>query len=87
MKSAYHHIEIYPEHRTFLGFSHCTEGKTKNYVFNSLPFGVKTAGHIFTKVTRVVVEYLRERGHKVIMFLDDGLGGHENYDMTIDECQ
>ena len=40
-----------------------------------MPFGLATAGHIFTKVLRVVVAFWRSKGHKIIMFLDDGIGG------------
>ena len=42
-------------------------------MYNSLPFGLASAGHIFTKVVRVVITYLRSKGHIVITFLDDGL--------------
>ncbi|XP_045166502.2 uncharacterized protein LOC123529945 [Mercenaria mercenaria] len=78
LKGAYHHIDIFYEHRTYLGFSFPENGSKKYYVFNSLPFGIKTAGHIFTKLLRIVVSYLRCKGHKIIMFLDDGIGGHNS---------
>ena len=83
LKGAYHHIDIFEEHRTYLGFSFATTSTTKYYVFNSLPFGIKTIGHIFTKVLKVVVSYLRTKSHKVIMFLDDGIGGERNYEAAI----
>ena len=83
LASAYHHIEIFESHRTFLGFSHYVAGQNTYYVLNALPFGIRTAGHIFTKVTKVVVKYLRERGIKVIMFLDDGIGGHKEYETAV----
>ena len=83
LKGAYHHIDIYQAHRTFLGFSCKYNDKTRYFIFNSLPFGIKTAGHIFTKVMRVVVKFLRSKGHKVIMFLDDGIGGDASYEKAI----
>ena len=83
LKGAYHHIDIFEGHRTFLGFSYEMRGKTRFYVFNCLPFGIKTAGHIFTKVMRVVVGFIRERGYKVIMFLDDGIGGDSSLDSAL----
>ena len=83
LKGAYHHIDIFSEHRIYLGFSHTNKSHTKYYVFNSLPFGIKTAGHIFTKMLRVVVTFMRKNGHKIIMFLDDGIGGHNNYNMAV----
>ena len=48
---------------------------TYSYVYNSLPFGLATAGHIFSKVLRAVVTFWRSKGHTVITFSDDGLGG------------
>ncbi|XP_033758108.1 uncharacterized protein LOC117340457 [Pecten maximus] len=76
LKSAYHHIEIYPEHRNFLGFEVEMGGVGRFFVFNVLPFGISTAGYIFTKVLRQVVKHVRGQGHKLVMFLDDGIGGH-----------
>ena len=53
LKSAYHHIGIYKEHKDYLGFQWNVDGETKFYVFNVLPFGVSVAAYIFTKITRV----------------------------------
>lgn len=75
LKSAYHHIDIFSEHTTYLGFSWLCDGITKYYVYNSLPFGISTAGHIFTKMLKIPLKYWRSLGFKVIMFLDDGIGG------------
>ena len=69
--------------RTYLGFSVEYEGFEKFYLFNVAPFGLATSGHIFTKVLRVLITHWRGQGHKVIMFLDDGIGGHLNYDMAL----
>jgi len=80
LKSAYHHIEIFQEHRQYLGFSWAFDGVPRFFVFNVLPFGISTAGYIFSKVTREVVKYFRSRGIRVIMYLDDGLGGSDSYD-------
>ena len=68
LQGAYHHIDIFSEHRQYLGFSVSEKNRTVYYTFNSLPFGIRTAGHIFTKMLKVVVSFLRARGHKVIMF-------------------
>lgn len=69
------HIDSFPEHTTYLGFRRCCNGIVKYYVNNSLPFGFATAGHIFTKTLRVLVKHWRSLGYKVIMVLDDGIGG------------
>lgn len=83
LKSAYHSIDINRKHRQLLGFAVQDGGKMKWYVFNSLPFGIASAGHIFTKVLRVVVAFWRAKGHRIIMFLDDGIGGAKNFDLAV----
>ena len=82
LKSAYHHIDIHPSYRTFLGFSWVSGRTVAYYVYNSLPFGIATAGHIFTKVLRVLIKYWRSVGINIVMFLDDGIGGSTDYDLA-----
>ena len=83
LKSAYHSIDINIKHRTLLGFAVKDDGNTKWYVFNSLAFGIASAGHIFSKVLRVVVAFWRAKGHTIIMFLDDGIGGARTLDEAV----
>lgn len=73
-KSAYHHIEIFNDHRECWGFSWEIDGRNQYYVFNVLPFGRSTAGYIFAKVLREPVKFFRAKGMKIITFLDDGIG-------------
>ena len=47
IKRAYHHIEIFKSHRTYLGFQWPYQGKLTYFVFNVLPFGLSTAPYIF----------------------------------------
>ena len=44
-----------------------------------LPFGLSTAGYIFTKKLRHPVKFLRAQGIKIIMYLDDGIAAAENF--------
>ena len=83
IRSAYHHCMVFTGHRTFLGFSWQVDGKTKYFVFNVLPFGISTAGFIFTKLLKVPLKKWRSKGQKVILFLDDGLGGDVSYDKAL----
>lgn len=83
LKGANHHIDSSPSHRTYLGFSVEKDNISRYFVFNSLPFGINTSGHIFTKTLRVLIKYWRSLGHKVIMFLDDGIGGSVSYDQAL----
>ena len=79
LKSAYHHIDICTEHKTYLGFSIKENGASKYFIYNSLPFGIASAGHIFTKTLRVAIKMWRSNGQRVVMFLDDGIGGDKDY--------
>ena len=80
LKSAYHHIEILRDHRKYLGFAWNDGNKRVFYQFNVLLFGLATAPHIFTKLTRVIVSHWRSQGLRVIMYLDDGLGGSRTFE-------
>lgn len=75
LKSAYHHIMINEGYKKYLGF----KWKEK-YVFNVLPFGLSTAGYIFTNVLREAVKFWRSKGYKVVMYLDDGIGGSQTFE-------
>ena len=46
--SGYHHIEIFPPHQSFLGFSWFYKGRVRCFCFKVLPFGLSTAPYIFT---------------------------------------
>lgn len=61
---AYHHIEIFLEHRQFLGFAHVIDGERYFYIFNILPFEihVSTAGYTFTKILRALVRHIWDKG-------------------------
>ena len=83
LRSAYHHIDIFSQHRTYLGFKLIKGETTKYFIFHSLPFSLATAGFIFTKLLRLVVQYWRSAGHQVVMFLDDGICGNTNRDKAV----
>ena len=57
LKSGYHHIDIYPEHQSYLGFRWDKKEKPQFYFFIVLPFGFSTACYIFTKLLRPLVRY------------------------------
>ena len=80
IKSAYHHVEIFESHRSYLGFQWQYHGKPTFFVFNVLPFGLSTAPYIFTKLLKPAVSHWRSSGIKVCMFLDDGLGGNSSFE-------
>ena len=57
LKSGYHHLDIFPAHRKFLGFNWAFEdGVPRFFQFNVLPFGLSTAPYIFTKLLRPLIK-------------------------------
>ena len=54
LKSGYHHLDIFPDHRKYLAFSwDFGEGHTRYIQFTVLPFGLSSAPFIFNKLLRV----------------------------------
>ena len=43
LKSGYHLVEIFPDHRQYLGFSWRFDSVVKYFVFTVLPFGLSSA--------------------------------------------
>ena len=80
--SAYHHIDIYEPHTTYLGFSWKMDNVTLFYKFTVLPFGITSAPFIFTKTTKPLVKKWRSQGKSVLMYLDDGLIVGETFSDT-----
>jgi hypothetical protein len=69
LKAGYHHIDISPSFQQYLGlkwFDQC-------YVFASLPFGLASAGLVFTKVLKELVKIWRAEAIQIVLYLDDGI--------------
>lgn len=79
LKDAYFMIPIHQGHRKFLRF----KWDDILYEFQVLPFGLKTAPRLFTKLLKPVVSHLRQRSMKVIIYLDDLLLVCQ----SVDQCQ
>lgn len=69
LKDAYFSLTIKKDHRKYLRFRF----ENKTYEFNCLPFGLNLGPYIFTKITRPVLKYLRERNIICSAYLDDFL--------------
>lgn len=69
LSKAYHHVRVWSGHWGWLGM----QWRGRFYVCCVLPFGLASAPFAFTKFTRPVVRFLRERGVRVTLYLDDGL--------------
>ena len=75
LESGYHHVDIFPPHQKYLGFSwqFRNDSHHRFFVFRVLPFGLSSACYLFTKLTRPVVYHWRARGITSFMYIDDGL--------------
>ena len=73
LRSGYHHIDIFHEHQSYLGFCWPINGQMGYFKFTVLPFGLSSACNIFTKVMRPLVKHWRASGIKVVLYLDDGI--------------
>ena len=78
-KSGYHHVDIFPSHQKFLGFSWIIQGQRRCFVFSVLPFGLASAPFVFTKIQKALVKHCREQGIKIFTYLDDGAGVGKSY--------
>ncbi|CAM4657101.1 unnamed protein product [Leuciscus chuanchicus] len=69
LKDAYFQIQIAPHHRPFLRFAF--EGLS--YQYTVLPFGLSLAPRTFTKCMDAALAPLRQRGMRILNYLDDWL--------------
>lgn len=69
LKDAYLHVPIEPSSRKWLGFAINND----HYRFKCLPFGLSTAPRTFTRIVKVIAEYLRTQGRYIFIYLDDWL--------------
>ena len=60
-------VPIHDSHNRYLAF----EFDNKQYVFNVLPFGLTSSPRIFSKVLKPAIVYLRVKGIKISIYLDD----------------
>ena len=63
LKSVYHHVDIFPDHRKYLAFScEFVPGHTRFFQFTVLPFGLSRAPYIFTKLLKPLETHWRAQG-------------------------
>ena len=76
-------MEIAKSQHCLLGFAYEDwKGRERYFQFVVLPFGLATAGQIFSKVWREIVKTWRKQSIKAVVFLDDGLQCHKDYQTT-----
>ena len=72
MTDAYFSIPIHESFQKYLKFS----WNGNLYKFVALPFGIKSAPYVFTKVLRPVYAMFRQRGFRCSYYIDDSLNLH-----------
>ena len=85
LKSAYHHVDVFKEHQTYLGFSRKIDYLVKFFLFTVLPIALSTAPFAFAKVVRPLVKYLRLNSIKITCFLDEGLGIKNAFEKALEK--
>ena len=81
LKDAFFSVPIGHQHRKFLRFIF----KRKTYQFNCLPFSLSSAPWVFTKTLKPVLAVLRERGVRLIAYIDNILILAESRDLIQDQ--
>lgn len=67
ISDAYLHLAVEQTHRKFLQF----RWENQTWQFRAMPFGLSSAPRIFTKIMRCVMEHLRQKGLRCVIYLDD----------------
>ena len=67
LKNGFFHIPVHPDQQELLGFAF----QNKYYKWTVLPFGHCCSPYFFCKVLRPVIAYLRSKGIKVVVYVDD----------------
>jgi hypothetical protein len=82
LKDAYLTVTIWKGHQKYLRFL----WKDTMLEFACLPFGLATAPRVFTKLMKPVVAMLRQRGVRLIIYLDDILIMAESEDLVLHQA-
>lgn len=69
LEKAYYSVNVHPDHRKYLRFTF----DNKLYQYTCLPNGISTAPRLFTRLCKVLLSILREKGYLSTMYIDDSL--------------
>jgi hypothetical protein len=75
LKDAYLTVPVHCSQQKYLHFA----WRGRIYQFTCMAFGLSPAPRIFTKLLRVVVAFLRKRGVRLVVYLDDFLILNEQF--------
>lgn len=76
LKSGYHHVEIFPDHRKHLSFAWTfSSRRTRFFQFSVLPFGLNSAPYLFfLKLLKPLVKKWRCEAKSIVVYMEDVLG-------------
>ncbi|KAA6404283.1 MAG: hypothetical protein EZS28_000192 [Streblomastix strix] len=75
LKSAFHHLAVYPPHRPYLAF----EAMGKVYQYRAMPFGTQHLPIFFAQaLAMVLMKIRRESDIRILNYVDDLLLLHQN---------
>ena len=81
LKKGYLHVPMNAKYQRYLGFHF----GGKNYVFRAMPFGLSSAPAAFTKLLRPVAQLLRQKGLRLVIYLDDILLMSDSYGQAVQD--
>ena len=81
LKDAYFAVPICTEHCKYLRF----RWRGQTYEFTCLPFSLATAPHVFTKVMKLVVGFIRSKGVRCVVYIDNFLLMHHKKQDLIEQ--
>ena len=67
LKDAYLSVAVHPDCQKYLRFV----WKNKTFQFRALPFGLNIEPQVFTRLLKPVAAFLRKRGARLVIYLDD----------------
>lgn len=70
-----------------MGFAWEAKGQQNFYVFKVLPFGLTTACYAFTKLMCPLIRHWRDRGLRVVLYLDDGIVAVKGEECAMQESE
>ena len=79
LKDAFYSVPLHQSAKKYFRFYH----KSELYEFNSLVMGYKDAPRIFTKISKPLLGVLREHNIQIMMYIDDALLVHSDFDTGI----
>ena len=84
LKSGYHHVAINPVQHCLLGFAFQDHlGNTRCFTYTVMPFGLNSAGFVFTQVLKVLIKYWRIHQIKILAFFDDGIAAADSWAIAV----